>query len=168
MCKYCNIIWHHLLYISSSDIILYVSSISQYLYCAYRVKYTHRMWHATVEKWGHKVRQEREYFIGTATCFLIQHTPMLLMQPLAWLLPQLLSYLRQPPLILVVACCWCVVFALGLFTAGLYTVEKFWYTKGLSGHKVYKFALQRCKDQASPPWELASVSLLLFVVLFPC
>ena len=40
------------------------------------------MWHATVEKWGHKVRQEREYFIGTVPRFLIQHTPVLLMQPL--------------------------------------------------------------------------------------
>ncbi|XP_072023603.1 uncharacterized protein [Amphiura filiformis] len=37
---------------------------------------------------------------------------------------------------------------------GLYTVEKFWFTTGLSGHGVYKFALQRIKDQASPPWEI--------------
>ncbi|KAL8620984.1 hypothetical protein ACOMHN_035920 [Nucella lapillus] len=39
---------------------------------------------------------------------------------------------------------------------GLYTVEKYWFTKGLSGFGVYKFALRRCKDQAPPPWELSS------------
>ncbi|KAK7457293.1 hypothetical protein BaRGS_00039235 [Batillaria attramentaria] len=38
---------------------------------------------------------------------------------------------------------------------GLYTVEKAWFTKGLSRFGVWKFALRRCKDQAPPPWELA-------------
>ncbi|XP_076445841.1 uncharacterized protein LOC143283484 [Babylonia areolata] len=38
---------------------------------------------------------------------------------------------------------------------GLYTVEKFWFTKGLSGFGVYKFALRRCGNQAPPPWLLA-------------
>ncbi|XP_046579731.1 E3 ubiquitin-protein ligase UHRF1-like [Haliotis rubra] len=37
---------------------------------------------------------------------------------------------------------------------GIYTVEKFWNTTGLSGFGVWKFALRRCKDQAPPPWEL--------------
>ena len=54
---------------------------------------------------------------------------------------------------------------LGCFASGLYTVEKFWFTKGLSGYKVYKFALQRCKDQPPPPWELASVSRACFLCL---
>ncbi|XP_075225856.1 uncharacterized protein LOC142326996 isoform X2 [Lycorma delicatula] len=35
---------------------------------------------------------------------------------------------------------------------GLYQVEKYWTTKGLSGHLVYKFALKRCLDQDPPPW----------------
>ncbi|XP_041377924.1 E3 ubiquitin-protein ligase UHRF1-like [Gigantopelta aegis] len=37
---------------------------------------------------------------------------------------------------------------------GIYTVEKAWYTTGLSGFGVWKFALRRCSDQPSPPWEL--------------
>ncbi|KAK7107051.1 E3 ubiquitin-protein ligase UHRF1-like [Littorina saxatilis] len=37
---------------------------------------------------------------------------------------------------------------------GLYTVKKFWFTKGMSGFGVYKFALQRCPGQAPPPWAL--------------
>ena len=62
-----------------------------------------------------------------------------------------------------VAYCWC---SPGVcFASGLYTVEKFWFTKGLSGYKVYKFALQRCKDQPPPPWELASVSRACFLCL---
>ena len=36
----------------------------------------------------------------------------------------------------------------------MYTVEKFWFTTGLSGYGVYKFALQRIKDQPPPPWEI--------------
>ncbi|KAL5010691.1 hypothetical protein ScPMuIL_012996 [Solemya velum] len=36
---------------------------------------------------------------------------------------------------------------------GLYTVEKAWFTTGLSGFGVWKFALRRCKDQAPPPWD---------------
>jgi hypothetical protein len=35
---------------------------------------------------------------------------------------------------------------------GLYTVEKAWYTTGLSGFGVWKFAMKRCADQAPPPW----------------
>ncbi|XP_011671026.2 E3 ubiquitin-protein ligase UHRF1 [Strongylocentrotus purpuratus] len=37
---------------------------------------------------------------------------------------------------------------------GLYSVEKFWFTTGLSGFGVYKFAFKRCPDQAPPPWEV--------------
>lgn len=37
----------------------------------------------------------------------------------------------------------------------MYTVEKAWYTGGMSGFMVWKFALKRCKDQAPPPWEFA-------------
>ncbi|PVD27889.1 hypothetical protein C0Q70_10464 [Pomacea canaliculata] len=37
---------------------------------------------------------------------------------------------------------------------GLYTVQKFWFTKGVAGFGVWKFALQRCPDQVAPPWEL--------------
>ena len=33
-------------------------------------------------------------------------------------------------------------------------VEKYWFTTGLSGYGVYKFALRRCQDQAPPPWEV--------------
>ena len=33
-------------------------------------------------------------------------------------------------------------------------VEKYWFTTGLSGFGVYKFALRRCEDQAPPPWEV--------------
>ncbi|XP_064632952.1 uncharacterized protein LOC135491179 [Lineus longissimus] len=36
---------------------------------------------------------------------------------------------------------------------GLYSVEKAWFTTGLSGFGVWKFALRRLKDQAPPPWE---------------
>nr|KAG5686289.1 hypothetical protein BaRGS_010893 [Batillaria attramentaria] len=43
---------------------------------------------------------------------------------------------------------------------GLYTVEKAWFTKGLSRFGVWKFALRRCKDQAPPPWELAQLDAL--------
>ncbi|CAM1306350.1 Uncharacterised protein at_DN0688, partial [Pycnogonum litorale] len=35
---------------------------------------------------------------------------------------------------------------------GLYYVEKYWYTTGLSGFGVYKFALKRCENQAPPLW----------------
>ena len=41
-----------------------------------------------------------------------------------------------------------------LLTPGLYTVEKFWFTTGLSGYGVYKFAFKRVKDQAPPPWDI--------------
>ncbi|GAB1608517.1 E3 ubiquitin-protein ligase UHRF1-like [Argonauta hians] len=37
---------------------------------------------------------------------------------------------------------------------GIYTVEKYWYTAGLSGFGVWKFALQRCSNQAPPPWSI--------------
>ncbi|XP_014774607.1 E3 ubiquitin-protein ligase UHRF1 [Octopus bimaculoides] len=37
---------------------------------------------------------------------------------------------------------------------GLYTVEKYWYTIGLSGFGVWKFALRRCPNQAPPPWTM--------------
>ncbi|RUS80453.1 hypothetical protein EGW08_011769 [Elysia chlorotica] len=36
---------------------------------------------------------------------------------------------------------------------GTYTVEKFWFTTGLSGYGVWKFALKRCPDQAASPWQ---------------
>ncbi|KAK2175050.1 hypothetical protein NP493_751g00010 [Ridgeia piscesae] len=35
---------------------------------------------------------------------------------------------------------------------GLYQVERFWYTTGMSGFGVYKFVLTRLKDQPPPPW----------------
>ncbi|KAI0236721.1 E3 ubiquitin-protein ligase UHRF1 [Lamellibrachia satsuma] len=35
---------------------------------------------------------------------------------------------------------------------GLYEVERFWYTVGMSGFGVYKFVLTRLKDQPPPPW----------------
>ncbi|XP_071804832.1 uncharacterized protein [Asterias amurensis] len=37
---------------------------------------------------------------------------------------------------------------------GLYMVEKYWFTTGLSSHGVYKFALRRCTDQAPPSWDV--------------
>ncbi|KAK3609073.1 hypothetical protein CHS0354_011832 [Potamilus streckersoni] len=37
---------------------------------------------------------------------------------------------------------------------GLYTVEKAWYTTGLAGFGVWKFALRRCHNQAPPPWDI--------------
>ncbi|XP_066304798.1 uncharacterized protein [Branchiostoma lanceolatum] len=37
---------------------------------------------------------------------------------------------------------------------GLYSVDKFWFTAGLSGFGVYKFVLSRCPAQAPPPWTL--------------
>ena len=40
------------------------------------------------------------------------------------------------------------------FSSGLYMVEKYWFTTGLSSHGVYKFALRRCTDQAPPSWEV--------------
>ena len=50
----------------------------------------------------------------------------------------------------------CILYLLihSIHFTGLYTVEKFWFTTGLSGYGVYKFALQRIKDQAPPPWEI--------------
>ncbi|XP_005110144.1 E3 ubiquitin-protein ligase UHRF1 [Aplysia californica] len=39
---------------------------------------------------------------------------------------------------------------------GLYSVEKCWFTTGLSGHGVWKFALKRCDDQAPPSWQFVS------------
>ena len=36
--------------------------------------------------------------------------------------------------------------------AGLYKVEKSWFTIGMSGFGVWKFAMRRVKDQALPPW----------------
>lgn len=42
--------------------------------------------------------------------------------------------------------------ASSFFLTGLYTVERYWFTTGLSGYGVYKFALKRCPDQAPPPW----------------
>ncbi|XP_059154417.1 uncharacterized protein LOC131939900 [Physella acuta] len=39
---------------------------------------------------------------------------------------------------------------------GLYTVEKCWFTTGLSGYGVWKFALKRCDDQAPPPWHFST------------
>ncbi|XP_033109775.1 E3 ubiquitin-protein ligase ORTHRUS 2-like [Anneissia japonica] len=37
---------------------------------------------------------------------------------------------------------------------GLYKVEKYWFTTGLSGFGVFKYALRRIEDQAPPPWDL--------------
>ncbi|XP_077991387.1 uncharacterized protein LOC144445636 [Glandiceps talaboti] len=37
---------------------------------------------------------------------------------------------------------------------GIYKVVKYWFTIGLSGFGVYKFALSRIEDQPSPPWEV--------------
>ena len=37
---------------------------------------------------------------------------------------------------------------------GLYKVEKYWYTTGMAGFGVYKFAIRRLTDQAPPPWTL--------------
>lgn len=37
---------------------------------------------------------------------------------------------------------------------GLYTVKKAWYSVGMSGFQVWRFALQRCEGQAPPPWEM--------------
>jgi E3 ubiquitin-protein ligase UHRF1 len=36
---------------------------------------------------------------------------------------------------------------------GLYDVKKYWSETGLSGFLVWKFALVRCPDQESAPWE---------------
>lgn len=35
---------------------------------------------------------------------------------------------------------------------GLYKVERYWETVGLSGFKVFKFVLSRCPDQEPSPW----------------
>lgn len=35
---------------------------------------------------------------------------------------------------------------------GLYQVERYWYTVGMSGFGVYKFVLTRLKHQPPPPW----------------
>ena len=43
------------------------------------------------------------------------------------------------------------------FSSGLYTVEKAWFTTGISGYGVWKFALKRLDDQAPPPWEFTEV-----------
>jgi len=37
---------------------------------------------------------------------------------------------------------------------GLYAVEKAWFTTGMSGLGVWKFALKRCDGQDPPPWKL--------------
>ncbi|XP_071949007.1 uncharacterized protein [Antedon mediterranea] len=37
---------------------------------------------------------------------------------------------------------------------GLYKVEKYWFTTGMSGFGIFKYALRRIKDQAPPPWDL--------------
>ncbi|KAK2155757.1 hypothetical protein LSH36_232g03022 [Paralvinella palmiformis] len=37
---------------------------------------------------------------------------------------------------------------------GLYQVEKYWYTTGMAGFGVYKFALRRLTDQVPPPWDI--------------
>ena len=39
------------------------------------------------------------------------------------------------------------------YISGLYKVEKYWYTVGLSNFGVYKFAMKRSEDQPPPPWE---------------
>ena len=44
-----------------------------------------------------------------------------------------------------------------IITTGLYSVEKCWFTTGLSGFGVWKFALKRCPDQEPPPWSLNEV-----------
>ena len=46
-----------------------------------------------------------------------------------------------------------VIFTFHFFAvSGLYKVDRYWYTTGLAGFGVYKFALRRLKDQAPPPW----------------
>ena len=35
---------------------------------------------------------------------------------------------------------------------GLYKVERYWESMGLSGYKVYKFVLSRCSEQLPSPW----------------
>ena len=42
---------------------------------------------------------------------------------------------------------------------GLYCVEKYWFTTGLAGFGVFKFALCRLPDQAPPPWTYKEVTL---------
>ncbi|CAH1789439.1 unnamed protein product [Owenia fusiformis] len=37
---------------------------------------------------------------------------------------------------------------------GLYQVEKAWFTTGMSGFGVWKFAFRRLKDQPPPPWTI--------------
>ncbi|KAL4233574.1 hypothetical protein ACF0H5_008255 [Mactra antiquata] len=41
---------------------------------------------------------------------------------------------------------------------GLYEVKKAWYTTGLSGFMVWKFALKRLPDQDPPPWDFTVTS----------
>jgi len=42
----------------------------------------------------------------------------------------------------------------GIAYLGLYQVEKYWYTTGMAGFGVYKFALRRLTDQVPPPWDI--------------
>ena len=44
------------------------------------------------------------------------------------------------------------IFAYFATVLGLYKVEKFWFTIGMSGFGVYKFAMRRLDDQVPPPW----------------
>ncbi len=39
---------------------------------------------------------------------------------------------------------------------GLYKCEKAWFTVGMAGYGVWKFALRRIEDQAPPPWTIVS------------
>ena len=51
-----------------------------------------------------------------------------------------------------------------IITTGLYSVEKCWFTTGLSGFGVWKFALKRCPDQEPPPWSLNEVITATHIV----
>ncbi|KAK3735014.1 hypothetical protein QZH41_010663, partial [Actinostola sp. cb2023] len=37
---------------------------------------------------------------------------------------------------------------------GIYTVEKYWKSVGMSGFMVYKFALKRCENQSTAVWDI--------------
>ncbi|PAA52439.1 hypothetical protein BOX15_Mlig032978g2 [Macrostomum lignano] len=45
---------------------------------------------------------------------------------------------------------------------GLYRVEKWWYTTGMAGFGVYKFAFKRLPDQAPAPWEEAAAEPVVY------
>jgi len=46
---------------------------------------------------------------------------------------------------------------------GLYKVEKWWMATGMSGFKVFKFAMKRCENQEPPVWEQDTQQVMLFI-----